>query len=187
MKCKNADLLINKYIDGEITEDEAVLLNTHLKECPSCKETFMLYDTLFADMDKLQTPAPPDGFDAVVMSRIAELEPSKFNLGFREKVASVIFAAFAAFLCIGSMLIINRDAVMSFLYSSPSLSGLAEMYAPVVQSFTAQTAVIQNVLSNIMSITNATIANASGLIVGVMGILCAFQFVLLRRHKKSKR
>lgn len=35
--CKDNELLINRYIDGDLTEHEAQALEAHMEECPACR------------------------------------------------------------------------------------------------------------------------------------------------------
>ena len=40
MKCQDAEKYMMKYMDGEISKEEADLLHCHLQQCCVCKEAF---------------------------------------------------------------------------------------------------------------------------------------------------
>lgn len=52
MKCYNTEKYIMKYMDGEMTKQEAEELNQHIQECQKCKEDFLFYDDLLQLLKK---------------------------------------------------------------------------------------------------------------------------------------
>ena len=46
MKCSEAEELMMKYMDNELSESDAKRLNSHILECVECKESFFIFFSL---------------------------------------------------------------------------------------------------------------------------------------------
>jgi anti-sigma factor RsiW len=58
MKCEEAEELVSPYIDGELTQSKAQLLESHLAGCARCKATLERYQRLKEEMRAMKFPEP---------------------------------------------------------------------------------------------------------------------------------
>ena len=187
VRCKDADLLINKYMDGIITEDEAYLLNSHLTECEQCKQEFMFYDELMTDIVELPTITAPEGFEKNVMASIALLTEEKTPVvNIYKKIYTWVLGVFAVLFGLAFTFIINKEAILSYMYSKPSLNSLAIQMEMLSHDFSGYSEILKGVIINVVEIVNTTINNASGAIVFAIISLCAIQGFIIYRHRKIK-
>ena len=70
MKCEDAEMLMMKYMDGEINEIEAESLNGHLLVCPKFRQAFEVYDSMLSGMSEMETAEAPEGFENAFMMKI---------------------------------------------------------------------------------------------------------------------
>ena len=187
MNCKEADILINKYLDGVITEEEAVLLNEHITQCPSCKEEFLLYDSIFEDIKEIPVMTAPEGFEKIVMAKVHQYNnmPILVRL-LKEKVTLYIFAIFAVLFTTASILAFNRNTIISILSKNPSFEGMVRKMIPVAESFVNHTETLKEVFTTIISQVNGTLSELSGILAGAVILLCLLQGYILYRHRKIK-
>ena len=92
MKCSEAEQLMMKYIDSELSEKDAKELNSHLLVCNECKESFYIYDSLMGDLKLLPDFEAPADFEYNVMAQIKKLSDDEllFSIEFlhRNKTSS---------------------------------------------------------------------------------------------------
>ncbi len=77
MKCYNTEKYIMKYMDGEMTKQEAEELNQHIQECQKCKEDFLFYDDLLQLFEEMPLYEAPADFEKNVMLQIQALPEQK--------------------------------------------------------------------------------------------------------------
>lgn len=75
MKCENLQLNLPLYVDEELNESERALLDTHISECPVCRQHLAEFRALRNELRVLARPAVPADLLASVRSAVAvELE-----------------------------------------------------------------------------------------------------------------
>lgn len=135
LNCKKANILMMKYMDGNITDEEATELKKHINECRSCKEDFVIYNRLldeFIDMDGSNIISAPEGFEIQVMERINALEPIYAKHGnSMENLMYAICGGVSIAAGSATIFIVNKDAIINTISSSEFLSGYASMLVPV--------------------------------------------------------
>jgi anti-sigma factor RsiW len=80
MKCLKSKKIISSYIDGELSMDEKVLLESHMNECSSCSrelEEMKSLHELFVNAEKFNAPY---GFDTRVMANVNHCGPRGSSL-----------------------------------------------------------------------------------------------------------
>lgn len=63
-KCKSIEKLIQKFLDGEISNNEREKLILHTKECEKCKKEFEGYINLFSKLKNIKEQPIPTGFES---------------------------------------------------------------------------------------------------------------------------
>lgn len=91
MKCENLQFNLSLYIDNILTDDERALVDTHLAQCPLCRQKLDDFRALRQSLKRIsQAQMPKDLLASVKTSIRAELAPSApkkksyFSRGFRE-------------------------------------------------------------------------------------------------------
>jgi hypothetical protein len=85
MICSDARELISPFLDGELLQDEANLLEEHLQECPLCKQEFNASKQLVAALRELgkRELSAPAGFSNAVMSRLPNEKTATGIIGWK--------------------------------------------------------------------------------------------------------
>lgn len=74
MRCKKAEKLISKLVDGRLEEKSRVALDRHLKECPACARTLAEYQSLKDLLFSARMEAEPlPYFEERLKNRLQEL------------------------------------------------------------------------------------------------------------------
>ncbi len=97
------DLLINAYLDGDLSDEDALKLEARLEEDPTFAQEFEIFATVIAGLDDLPAESAPDDFVEKVETRIRERSRGRFfgetvyrsNLPF-ELVAVLMLAIMAS-------------------------------------------------------------------------------------------
>lgn len=76
MDCQNVYKLMNRYIDGEITQEEERVLEFHLERCRDCQIEFGQLKELDILLNSLE---PSRNFTTTVIQQIQEKKRSKFK------------------------------------------------------------------------------------------------------------
>ncbi len=70
MDCRNFELLVQKYHDGELDAAMMAEYESHLVSCGACRELDAGYAYVFEALEDLPLAEPSPSFDAAVMSRV---------------------------------------------------------------------------------------------------------------------
>lgn len=97
MKCDEFEELISSYIDGEISESDALRLKEHLAVCERCRETLSLYGALFSEAEK---PLPPPELFSRVMDGVRTGQVQIRRGGKGRPYAWILTAAACICLCV---------------------------------------------------------------------------------------
>lgn len=122
MKCPTADNL-SQYFDGILSEEQAQLIEEHVKNCASCQQVVQLYkDEEQFIHDTLETPTLPDSFEAEVLAQLTPYKKRKSRLWNKG------VAAAATLLLAGGIAVSVTPSFANFvqsLFASPTMdSGL---------------------------------------------------------------
>lgn len=184
MKCEDADLLMMKYMDGEITSQEAQRLNQHILACKKCKEAFFIYDGMMSEMIDMPQITAPKGFECAVMLKIAELPQEQSVYSVRDRVKILVAGTFAMLLSIAALLIGYRDAIISSLASSEHFGAYMQNLIPVVERVEMQKENVISVFNSaIISVEHTLSASAGFIVIGIV-VLCVVQVALVMRRNR---
>lgn len=78
MHCQAVEKSSIAYLDGRISPGQRREIETHLNECPACREGVRQLRELWGILDELPVLHPSPGFDAAVRARIAQ-EPHRWG------------------------------------------------------------------------------------------------------------
>lgn len=182
MNCNKAEKYIMKYIDGELSEKEARILNEHILMCRVCKESFYIYNTISVNIvEKLEYSAP-EGFEARVMGSIA-LAGLPFEA--EDSTHDGLIGVFSVLLGTGVLLFIFRNTIINSVSQSPYVGEMAKGLAPAADFIEANVETVNKSVSALIQNLNSVISNAEIFIFIFVLLLFGVQFVLVRRGQKK--
>jgi len=73
MRCEQAQALLDRYVNRELPPVERERLESHLLECPDCRQQLVGLRGLVAVLHSVPAPPVPDGLAARVMARAHEV------------------------------------------------------------------------------------------------------------------
>lgn len=186
MNCKTSEKLIMKYVDGEISEDEARLLNSHITQCSSCRADFYFYDGLIKSLNEFEEIEAPVTFEAEVMAKINALDYNYAGSGYRteHKVFNVVLGVFSVIMGGGVVLFIFREPILNALLgseqSSPYYSKLVE-----ISDFAGELWVsLKNSVAGAVSSANGAIGAYMGIIIMLIIAVVVLQGFLLYKKRR---
>lgn len=184
MKCEDADLLMMKYMDGEITSQDAQRLNQHILACKECKEAFLIYDCMMSEMSDMPQIVSPKGFECAVMLKIAELPQTQSVYSTRDRVKIMVAGTFAMLLSIAALLISYRDSIISNLANNEHLGVYMQNLVPVVERVEMQKENVISVFNSAIISVEHTLSASAGVIVTGIVVLCVVQVALVMRRNR---
>lgn len=108
MECSKVSDLIMKYIDGDISEVELMLLNKHMLSCKSCNEEFEMMTEMMRCINDMPEISPPCDLEAKVMKRISRQREASSMINMLIGAAGMF--AFAYYMIIFVILPFIQDA-----------------------------------------------------------------------------
>ena len=79
MDCASIDRLLDRWLDEELSPDQARALTLHLESCPDCSARAAATLDLFRSLDALPTPRPPAGLRRRILAAVRQ-ERDRFNV-----------------------------------------------------------------------------------------------------------
>ncbi len=188
MKCSEAEQLMMKYMDSELSEKDAKELNSHLLVCNECKESFYIYDSLMGDLKLLPDFEAPADFEYNVMAQIKKLSDDEYEVNYsvRNKIAGAIWGTFSILFGTGTLLVLYREPLMTSLINNPYIGDSVAKLIPVSVKIAEQGEIIKDAADTFLGIAGSTIANSVGIIFAILTVICAAQFIILRNKKHTK-
>ena len=110
LDCKKAENLIMKYMDGELSPEDAQLLNDHIKCCEKCREEFFVFDAMMQNAAEVSKEVirAPEGFEKAVMSKIHTEEEKQYAYSRNDRLRMICISIILCFFAIGYFLIKNK-------------------------------------------------------------------------------
>lgn len=76
MRCHEAFVRLDDYLDRELSPDETQRVGEHLETCAMCAREFVFEEAVIHDLrDKLRRIAAPEGLMSRISARLQEEEP----------------------------------------------------------------------------------------------------------------
>lgn len=169
MDCSMSDMLIMKYMDGEITESEAMLLNEHILQCEACRKEFYLFDRMTKGFESLPEIEAPEGFEMAVMAKIEALDYNYAKSGYsiERKILGVMLGVFSVAVAGGVALFVFREPILNSAFGGllpPEAYGKLADMSGFISEFGYM---CKDMFSNVLASAN----RASALFMGVVGLL----------------
>ncbi len=187
MKCQDAEKYIMKYMDGEISKQEAEQLNEHIQHCPGCKRDFEFYDAMVELFEEMPLYEAPADFEMQVMLQIQTLEEGKQYCHIKNRIWGHIWGTFTVLFGTGAILAFYKEEIMASLAQQPYfdrwLSGLGPIEATIAQQGEA----LQAMTENVSLWTDKILVNSGGILLMLLSIACGIQYMLLKRKKETDK
>lgn len=110
MICTEYEALLDLYVDGELTTEELLRVQTHLDQCPHCRayvDDAMAMRLAFPEIEETELP---EGFHESVMARIAAESAPVAKKSSRNRWWKTLAPVAAA--CFAVMLLANRGGLL---------------------------------------------------------------------------
>lgn len=187
MKCCDAEKYIMKYMDGELSKKEAEELNEHIQKCQCCKESFLFYDDMMQTFEQLPLYETPDDFETNVMMQIQLLEQTEQRSFVKNRIIGHIWGCFTVLFGTGAILVFYKQSIIQIFDKNVYLKQWVNNIAPIEQNIAQQGQTLQKATENIILWTDQTLGNSFGLLLLLLCIVCAVQYMILRRKKQKNR
>lgn len=97
LDCNECKLLINMFIDGELSENEEYELKQHFKICKECEEEFNYINDIVKNLNETSEIELPEDFHENLMNNIKNINKvRKINWKFYSAVAAAFIILFVA-------------------------------------------------------------------------------------------
>lgn len=186
MKCDEAENYMMKYMDGDITQEEANYLNEHLLHCYLCKENFLVYEQVQKELETMPLFEAPEGFEISVMTKIVQISENGYEIEYslKHKVWGFIWGTFTVLFGTGTILAFYRQPIMDSLARNPYFSEKIAHLIPVSNQIAQQGEAIKTIAGETMAAVNTVLTNAASILLAVLTVICAIQCYLLYKRKK---
>lgn len=147
MDCNKANKLMMKFMDNSLTEEEHLLLESHLQECEECKKDFSLYTEILEDFsEEIGLIEAPESFEENVMSIIEDIEPEYVEVKNRMNKFYYLTGGAIVLLFTSSLVVnMNKELILtnfdekSFLYKILELNEYISISSKSVLDFLTKT------------------------------------------------
>ncbi|HIT86887.1 MAG TPA: zf-HC2 domain-containing protein [Candidatus Coprocola pullicola] len=187
MKCQDAEKYIMKYMDGEISKQEAEQLNQHMQHCTACKRDFEFYDTMLDLFEQMPVYEAPADFEIQVMMQIQALEEGKQRRHIKNRIWGHIWGTFTVLFGTGAILVLYRDQIIASLAENPYFAQWLLKLAPIEETIAQQGKTLQMITENVAVLTDKILLNSAGILLVLLSIVCGIQYMLLKRKKETDK
>ncbi len=184
MDCDRANDFMMRYMDGELSQNDANDLSLHFETCKTCKSDFILYDQILSDFSGLEIINAPEGFEAAVMSKINELPSiSAKVVSTIENMMCLAWGAFSVLFGFGFLAVINRETILAYVYSKPEYSTFATVLTYVSDYMFRFSTNLVTLTNDLLATTAGYITSSRFVLLGIFATLAVAQYVMHQRDK----
>ncbi|NDO46734.1 hypothetical protein [Clostridium sp. MD294] len=187
MKCCDAEKYIMKYMDSEITKKEAEELNQHIQQCQKCKESFLFYDNMLQVFEQMSLYEAPEDFESNVMMQIQALEKIEQRSYVNNRILGHIWSVFTVLFGTGAILVFYKQPIIQALEKNDILKQWVKNIMPIEQNISQQGQVLEDITENVILWIDKVLVNGFGVLLLLLCIVCAVQYVILKRKKQTDR
>ncbi len=185
MKCYDTEKYLMKYMDGEMTKQEAEELNQHIQQCQKCKEDFLFYDNMLQLFEKMPLYEAPEGFETNVMMQIQALSEQKNSI--KNKIAGYLWGTFTMLFGTGAVLVFYKKSIFKLLEKNLYFSQWIKSIAPIEHNIIQQEQALQKGIEHFILWADQTLTKGFSVLLFLLCFVCATQYVLLKRKKETER
>ena len=184
MDCREADELMMKYMDGTMSEEEALRLGSHVEPCINCKEAFAIYDMMIDDFSEFELIEAPKEFEAQVMEKINELpSASERMINHMDNVVNLMWGGCSVLLGIAALIATNRDLILNYMLENAYLASYAKVIQSNIEYFQNIFVNAENILYSMTTVFNAYVAESRYFILAIFAVLITIQIYIHRKEK----
>jgi hypothetical protein len=183
MECDKAENLMMLYMDRALPEQDAAVLNKHIKECAKCREDFFTYDKILSELSIQKVYSPPEGFEGAVMEKIRALDYKRPVSANKDSLFCVIWGVFSILFGTGLIAMMYKDSITSYLAATGRFDGFIQTVGPV-------TDYVFNLTEQLMLLVTLLGANFIELVSGlrfalllICFVLAGVQYFIFRKNK----
>lgn len=141
MNCQLIESLLPAYVDGDLASEERNRVDTHLGDCDTCRESLVFFMQLEKSLVERRHLRPSDRTAARRVARRLRFRESRLMPYFGGLPAAVS----AAFVGLGVVLFVARDAVRDFVTRVGSFHAGDDFSAWVSEGLRLTTSVLETV------------------------------------------
>jgi hypothetical protein len=189
MNCSKAEKYMMKYMDGEMTEEEAKKLNIHLQQCDKCKCDFLAYEQIMADMEDVPTIFAPADFEHQVMAKVTQLTDTEFHVQYhvRSKIWGHMWGAFTVIFGTGTVIAYYKEPILQSLSHYPHFYNKLPQLTSIEQQISMQGHMVYTMGNQVSVALEQMVSNSMDIVVVLLAVLCGIQYYLLHRKSKADR
>lgn len=137
MNCKDAEKFIMNYMDNTLSEQDAIKLNEHLKQCAECREAFEVYETMMNHFQDIEMVEAPVGFEQELMIKINVIEPVYLTQKpiSIEWLHSLVWGLITLLFGTGVILNVYKDKIMVYISQNQYTAEFYQTISPVGNLF----------------------------------------------------
>jgi len=181
MDCEKAGSLMMKYMDGVLTDVEALSLNHHMQTCGHCLEDFMAYDSIINGFSEMTLSEPPEDFENNVMAIIRQLPEAELKPASKQLYG--IWGVFSVLLGLGIILDMFKDSLLSWMSQYPQFEPLLNIYTSSSDAVNGISIQVSAALSQAFTYMSQAGASLSYVALMLFIVLAAAQVVIYRRER----
>jgi len=188
MDCRYAEKLMMKYMDGEISEEEARELNKHILVCENCREEFFVYDRMITEAEAVSAEeiTAPEGFEEAVMMKIRAEKTPVYGYSKNDKIRAACVGTCGLFFAVSYFLVINQQAVISKMYRYPVFEQYLNKMVPFARSMEVYAGRIVSMINNVVLQADRILSSMGIAILGLIVVFCMLQAVVYTRKNRRR-
>ena len=185
--CLKANDYMMKYMDGDITDNEAKRLKDHIDRCDDCREDFKLYDFILDELSvDTELSSPPEGFTAAVMVKVEAVPaPRKLINASFDSLLCGVWGVFSVVFGVGFLLVLNREQILDYFSGIPALSGYVAAIMPMSERISAFFSGLVASFGQFFVSAGAFLSSYRYWIFGIFAALVVCQYFVNRRSKNA--
>lgn len=110
MNCQKILPLLQSYLDEELSQENGQMVNKHLKQCSSCRESLTGMEKLIKFLKELPLIKPTKELAKDILASLADLEPSPGAIEVKSS-HKLIWASVGAVVSIFSLILLIRKLI----------------------------------------------------------------------------
>jgi hypothetical protein len=183
MECEKASGLMMQYMDKTLSEADAAKLNSHIKQCPACKEEFMVYDKILREFESTEVISAPDNFCEIVMEKIRALDFKRPVSTVKDSMLCVIWGIFSVVLGLGLLASMYKDTVIEYLSSTGRFELFLKTLAPVSEYVNLFTGGLTSAFASLSTGLGALVSPVRLVLLVIFAVLAGVQYVIYKKNK----
>ena len=129
----------------------------------------------------------PKDFESNVMMQIQTLEKIQQRSYAKNRILGHIWSIFTVFFGTGAILVFYKQPIIEVFQKNTYLKQWVTNILPIEQNISNQGQVLGNITENIILWTDKTLVNSFGILLLLLCVVCAIQYIMLKKKKRTDR